>query len=122
MSWSASQERQPSTVSAIRAATSSGAVAGGGSCASVGIQRSEKPTRSPAETVNAAFIVTSSIATGTPARTPMRFGPPKVRPPSRSIRKSGRTSPYSVRGASSKRSSTSPETPSTLRNSSCGAS
>ena len=41
-----------------------------------------------------------------PARTAIRFGPPKVRPPPSSCRNSGRTRPYSGRGASSSSSST----------------
>ena len=58
---------------------------------------------------------------GTPADTAIWLGPPKVRPPSSSMRNSGRTSPYSGRGASSICSSTRPDTPSTRRSTSCGA-
>jgi hypothetical protein len=122
MSCSASHEAQASAVSSIRPRTSSGAVGSTASRRSTGAQRSEKPMRSPSRTEKDARIVESSTSTGTPARTAMRLGPPKVRPPSSSARKSGRTSPYSGRGASSMTRSTSPHTPSTLRNTSCGAS
>ena len=56
---------------------------------------SRSPPRSPSETSKDARIVESATSTGTPARTAIRFGPPKVRPPPSSCRKSGLTSPYS---------------------------
>ena len=52
----------------------------------------------------------------------MRLGPPNVFAPPSMARISGRTRPYSGRGTSSMTSSTEPDTPSTLRSTSCGAS
>ena len=79
------------------------------------------PASSPAPIENLASIVARSIAASTPAVTAIRSGPPNIRPPSSVRRNSGRTSPYSGRGASSIAISTLPSTPSTSRSSSCGA-
>ncbi len=86
-------------------------------------QRSAKPTRSPSATVKAR--VHRRPRRRRPARRPTtrRCDPtPNVRAPPSSSRISGRISPYSGRGGELQLSSTSPDTPSTPRSSSCGAS
>ena len=107
-------------MSSMRAATCAGGQ-GTGRSLTAAAQRSPKPIRSPSLTVKVACIVASSMKAGTPEETAIWLGPPKVRPPSSSMRNSGRTSPYSGRGASSICSSTLPDTPSTRRSTSCGA-
>ncbi len=70
--------------------------------------------------MNAAPTVESSISIGSSVRIAIWFGPPNVRAPFSVILRSGLTSPYSGRGASSISSSTLPATHSTSRSSSCG--
>src|SRR5690349_1784245 len=121
MSWSLSHERHASAVSSIRARTPAGSV-GAGRCMSAAAHRMANPACSSAATVKVAVMVESETSTGTPALIAIWFGPPNVRPPSGVARRSGRTSPYSGRGASSRRISTEPSMPSTRRRISCGAS
>ena len=122
MSCSASQERQASAVSSIRSRTSVAGVGEGGPFCSAAAQRSANPTRSASATVKeACMTASSSTSSATPDDTPLRPDP-NVRAPPSSSRIRGRISPYSGRTASSSVSSTSPDTPSTQRSSSWGAS
>ena len=74
MSCSASHERQPATVSSIRAATRSGAKGSGGG-PSGGDHCKANPRRSPAMTANLARIVESSSEQSTPELKTIWFGP-----------------------------------------------